>query len=179
VKGIESLLVAKAVALMESRKEDMKFLYKWVLRPKTAKPVISTVLPLSRRMTRTRTRTQAHTSSWSLEALYLASLHLLSTNRATVISQSGVSIPYTWVPPSTSPFSLGKDKRTSLSDLYKTVKTTVPEQEKVVLPLWNVVDEGDSAQEKLGRAVADVWGIKYGFLNSTVASLVQQFAKVR
>jgi hypothetical protein len=63
VKGIESLLVAKAVALMESRKEDMKFLYKWVLRPKTAKPVISTVLPLSRRMTRTRTRTQAHTSS--------------------------------------------------------------------------------------------------------------------
>jgi hypothetical protein len=90
-----------------------------------------------------------------------------------------VSIPYTWVPPSTSPFSLGKDKRTSLSDLYKTVKTTVPEQEKVVLPLWNVVDEGDSAQEKLGRAVADVWGIKYGFLNSTVASLVQQFAKVR
>jgi hypothetical protein len=90
-----------------------------------------------------------------------------------------VSIPYTWVPPSTSPFSLGKDKRTSVSDLYKTVKTIVPEQEKVVLPMWNVVDEGDSTQEKLGRAVADVWGIKYGFLNSTVATLVQQFAKVR
>ncbi|GFZ43262.1 hypothetical protein JCM24511_00981 [Saitozyma sp. JCM 24511] len=134
-------------------KEDMKFLYNSDLR-------INTV----------------HTADLS-QALYLASLHLLSTDRAKVISQSGVSIPYTWVPPSTSPFSLGKDKRTSLSDLYKTVKTIVPEQEKVVLPMWNVVDEGDSTQEKLGRAVADVWGIKYGFLNSTVATLVQQFAK--
>ena len=44
--------------------------------------------------------------------------------------------------------------------------------------LFNVVDENDSTQEKLAKAVAEVWGIKWGFLNSTVASLVQQFAKV-
>lgn len=46
------------------------------------------------------------------------------------------------------------------------------------IPIFNVVDENDSTQEKLAKAVAEVWGIKYGFLNSTVASLVQQFAKV-
>lgn len=41
-----------------------------------------------------------------------------------------------------------------------------------------MIDENDSTQEKLAKAVAEVWGIKFGFLNSTVASLVQQFAKV-
>jgi hypothetical protein len=44
--------------------------------------------------------------------------------------------------------------------------------------LFNIVDDGDSTQEKLAKAVAEVWGVKWGFLNSTVASLVQQFAKV-
>jgi hypothetical protein len=48
----------------------------------------------------------------------------------------------------------------------------------VKVPIFNVVDENDSTQEKLAKAVAEVWGVKYGFLNSTVASLVQQFAKV-
>lgn len=47
----------------------------------------------------------------------------------------------------------------------------------VKVPIFNVVDENDSTQEKLAKAVAEVWGVKYGFLNSTVASLVQQFAK--
>lgn len=46
------------------------------------------------------------------------------------------------------------------------------------VPIFNVVDENDSTQEKLAKAVAEVWGVKYGFLNSTVATLVQQFAKV-
>ena len=46
------------------------------------------------------------------------------------------------------------------------------------IPIFNVVDENDSTQDKLAKAVAEVWGVKYGFLNSTVASLVQQFAKV-
>jgi hypothetical protein len=48
----------------------------------------------------------------------------------------------------------------------------------VKVPIFNVVDDGDSTQEKLAKAVAEVWGIKWGFLNSTVASVVQQFAKV-
>ena len=65
-----------------------------------------------------------------------------------------------------------------MSDTWKTVKTVVPEREKVMIPLFNVVDEGDSTQDKLAKAVAQVWGVQYGFLNSTVASLVQQFAKV-
>jgi hypothetical protein len=55
----------------------------------------------------------------------------------------------------------------------------IPEKEVVKIPIFNVVDENDSTQEKLAKAVAEVWGVKYGFLNSTVASLVQQFAKVR
>jgi hypothetical protein len=54
----------------------------------------------------------------------------------------------------------------------------IPEKEVVKVPIFNVVDENDSTQEKLAKAVAEVWGVKYGFLNSTVASLVQQFAKV-
>jgi hypothetical protein len=121
-----------------------------------------------------------HTADLSL-SLYLASLYLLSTP-STQLSDPSVSveIPYTWTPSPTSTFSLGmgKDKRSSMSDVWKSVVTVVPEKEKVTLPMWNVVDEGDSTQEKLGKAVAEVWGIKYGFLNSTVATLVQQFAKV-
>lgn len=83
--------------------------------------------------------------------------------------------------PFTSPttlLGLGLGKRASLSEKWKTVPTVVPENENVKVVLFNIVDEGDSTQEKLARAVAEVWGIKWGFLNSTVASLVQQFAKV-
>jgi hypothetical protein len=65
-----------------------------------------------------------------------------------------------------------------VSDHYKTINTVVPEKEVVRVVLFNVVDDGDSTQEKLGKAVAQVWGIKYGFLNSTIASLVASFAKV-
>jgi hypothetical protein len=59
------------------------------------------------------------------------------------------------------------------------VPTVIPEKEVVKVALFNVVDENDSTQERLAKAVAEVWGIKWGFLNSTVAALVQQFAKVR
>jgi hypothetical protein len=69
-------------------------------------------------------------------------------------------------------------KRTSISESWKTVKTVVPEKDVVKIPIFNIVDDNDSTQEKLAKAVAEVWGIKFGFLNSTVASLVQQFAKV-
>jgi hypothetical protein len=54
----------------------------------------------------------------------------------------------------------------------------IPEKEVVKVALFNVVDENDSTQERLAKAVAEVWGIKWGFLKSTVAALVQQFAKV-
>lgn len=65
-----------------------------------------------------------------------------------------------------------------MSETWKTVKSVVLEKEKVALPLFNVVDENDSTQDKLAKAVSQVWGIEYGFLNSTMSSLVQQFAKV-
>ena len=64
-----------------------------------------------------------------------------------------------------------------MCDPYKTVETVIPANTSVTLPLFNVVDEQDSTQESLAKAVAEVWNIKYGFLNSTVAALVQQFAK--
>ena len=120
-----------------------------------------------------------HASDVAL-AMYLLSLYLLTTPRETVLSQAGVSIPYTFTPPPTSTFSLGStsNERNSMSDIFKTVKTVVPESMPVTLPVFNVVDEGDSTQESLAKAVAEVWGVQYGFLNSTVATLVQQFAKV-
>ena len=65
-----------------------------------------------------------------------------------------------------------------MSDTHKSVKSVVPEKEKVHIPLFNVVDDWDATQEKLGKVVAEVWGIKYGFLNSTMTSLIQSFAKV-
>jgi hypothetical protein len=65
-----------------------------------------------------------------------------------------------------------------MSETWKTVKSVVSDKEKVVLPLFNVVDENDSTQDKLAKAVSQIWGIEYGFLNSTMSSLVQQFAKV-
>jgi len=106
-----------------------------------------------------------------------ASLHLLAryllSNPQSTISESSTPLNF---PFSQSTSLLGK--RTSVSESWKTVRTVVPEKEVVKVALFNVVDENDSTQEKLAKAVAEVWGIKWGFLNSTVASLVQQFAKV-
>ena len=65
-----------------------------------------------------------------------------------------------------------------MSDMWKTVDSVVPDTEEVKVPLFNVADDGDSTQESLAKAVAQVWGIRYGFVNSTIATLVQQFAKV-
>ncbi|WVQ85476.1 hypothetical protein IAT38_007641 [Cryptococcus sp. DSM 104549] len=133
-------------------KEEMKFLYNADLR-------INTV----------------HSTDVS-QALYLLSLRLLSTPYPALLSSSP-PIAFTFTPPSSSTFSLTSSKRTSLSEVWKTVPTVVPESEKITLPLYNVVDEGDSTQGSLAKAVAEVWGIKHGFLNSAVATLVQQFAK--
>lgn len=90
-----------------------------------------------------------------------------------------MAIPYTFTPPPpTSTFSLTKEKRSSLGETWKTVSTVVPSDVVVKMPLFNAVDDGDTTQEKIGKAVGQVWGIKVGYLNSTMASLVQSFAKV-
>jgi hypothetical protein len=113
----------------------------------------------------------AHTSDIA-SSLYLLALYLLSNSPATIAEQATpLNFPFAQ---STSLLS----KRTSISEAWKMVKTVIPEKEVVKVPIFNVVDENDSTQEKLAKAVAEVWGIRYGFLNSTVASLVQQFAKV-
>jgi hypothetical protein len=110
--------------------------------------------------------------------LYLLSLYLLQTPRTVVMRDTAVDIPFSFTAPPSSTFSLGVSKRSSMSESWKTVKTVVPEKDKVSIPLFNIVDENDSTQDKLAKAVAEVWGIEYGFLNSTMSSLVQQFAKV-
>jgi hypothetical protein len=113
----------------------------------------------------------AHTSDIA-SSLHLLALYLLNNTPSTIAeSSTPLNFPFAQ---STSLLS----KRTSISDSWKTVKTVVPEKEIVKIPIFNIVDDNDSTQEKLAKAVAEVWGIKFGFLNSTVASLVQQFAKV-
>jgi hypothetical protein len=111
------------------------------------------------------------------QALYLLAQYLLDKPREAVLQQTGVDIRYSFASAPTSTFSLGS-KRVSTSDTYKTVETVIPEKQKVTLPLFNVVDDNSSTQEKLAKVVASVWGVRFGFLDSTVATLVQQFAKV-
>ena len=113
------------------------------------------------------------------QSLYLLSLYLLATPRSVVLSQTAVDIPFSFSSAPSTTFSLGSSsKRSSMSETWKTVKGVLPDKEKVMLPLFNVVDENDSTQDKLAKAVSRVWGIEYGFLNSTMSSLVQQFDKV-
>ncbi|WVO13378.1 hypothetical protein L204_100993 [Cryptococcus depauperatus] len=135
--------------------EEMKFLYNSDLR-------INTV----------------HSADIS-QALYLLSLYLLKTPYPSILSTSPL-ISFSFTPPSSSgKFSLvgNKDKRSSVSEVWKTISTVVPEKEAIRLPLFNIVDKSDSTQGSLAKVVAETWGIKFGFLNSTVATLVQQFAK--
>ena len=102
----------------------------------------------------------------------------MQTPRETVVLQSAVDIPFSFSQ-SSSGFSLvPSSKRSSIGESWKTIPSVVPEKETVLVPLFNVVDDDDATQEKLARVVAEVWGIKYGFLGSAVATLVQQFAKV-
>ena len=140
---------------------------------------VSYSTPLGPELTPSSSDLRIHTvhASDVAAAMYLISLYLLSTPRETVLSQSGVSLPFSFSPPPSSTFSLGS-KRNTISDNWKTIKGVVPEGQSVTVPMFNIVDEGDTTQESLAKVVADVWGVEYGFLNSTVASLVQQFAKV-
>ncbi|KAL7423755.1 hypothetical protein Q5752_001338 [Cryptotrichosporon argae] len=133
-------------------KEEMKFLYNADLR-------IHTV----------------HTLDLA-QALYLTALYLLSVPRATALAEAGSDLAFSFAADKPA-FSLGTSKRASLSDAWKTVRSVVPEKMRVRLTLFNAVDAGDSTQDSLAAAVARVWGIKYGFVNSTVASLAEKFAK--
>lgn len=96
------------------------------------------------------------------------------------IAPSLVKLSFSFTVPTSSGFSLtrDKDKRSSISENYKTVANVVPIDQEVKIPLFNVVDDANSTQGDLGKVVAEVWVIKYGFLSSTMATLVQQFAKV-
>ncbi|WVW80362.1 hypothetical protein I302_102342 [Kwoniella bestiolae CBS 10118] len=136
-------------------KEEMKFLYNSDLR-------VNTVHSLD-----------------VAQSLYLLSLYLLSKPRADILKESAVTLPFTFSSPSSSSgFSLtSSSKRSSISDSWKTIPTVIPESTKVRVPLFNVVDENDSTQGSLAKIVAETWSIKFGFLNSAMASLVQQFAK--
>nr|XP_018264932.1 uncharacterized protein I303_03114 [Kwoniella dejecticola CBS 10117]OBR87090.1 hypothetical protein I303_03114 [Kwoniella dejecticola CBS 10117] len=99
------------------------------------------------------------------QSLYLLSLYLLSKSRPEILSESSAPIPFSFASSS------------SISETWKTIPTVIPENTAVKVPLFNVVDENDSTQGSLAKIVAETWGIKFGFLNSAMASLVQQFAK--
>ncbi len=47
----------------------------------------------------------------------------------------------------------------------------------VTVPLFNLVDEADSTQESIGKAIAKVFAVKHSFYGDTLTSLVQKFAK--
>jgi hypothetical protein len=115
-----------------------------------------------------------HTSDIA-SALYTLATYLIARPINSPQTSETLLVPLTF-PFSSSTSLLGK--RSSVSDSWKSVPTVVPEKEVIKVALFNIVDDGDSTQEKLAKAVAEVWGVKWGFLNSTVASLVQQFAKV-
>jgi hypothetical protein len=103
------------------------------------------------------------------------------TPRAEALKIAGTDLGFSFTPSQSSPFNLvGSLKRSSsFTDTWKTIKSVVPEKQAVSVPMFNVTDDGDSTQESLAAAVAEVWGVKYGFLGNTVVSLVEKFAKVR
>jgi len=114
------------------------------------------------------------------QALYLAGRWLMVTPREEALKVAGTELAFSFTPPTSSPFSIGSLKRsTSFTDTWKTINTVIPEKQVVTVPMFNVTDDGDSTQDSLAAAVAEVWGIKYGFLGNTVVSLVEKFAKVR
>ncbi|WWC87977.1 uncharacterized protein L201_002879 [Kwoniella dendrophila CBS 6074] len=135
-------------------KEEMKFLYNSDLRVNTVHSVDVA------------------------QSLWLLSLYLISTPRSKVMEESAVPLPFSFASPSEkSTFSITKSKRTSISDTWKTIPTVIPESEIISIPLFNVVDENDSTQGSLAKIIAETWSIKFGFLNSAMATLVSQFAK--
>lgn len=146
--------------MLTSRKEEMKFLYNSDLR-------INTV----------------HSTDVG-RALYLTAIWLMQTPREQVLQEAGTELyfPFGEDKKSTksampSMFMRGS-KKTGTSDEWRSIKTVVPEDEAPVVPMFNVVDDGDSTQDSLAKVVAQVWDVKYGFMSTTIMTLVAQFAKV-
>lgn len=109
------------------------------------------------------------------QALYRAALWVADTPKAHRLKEATeLAFPF-GSGALASPF---KSKRNSVSDEWKTVRTVVPSSETTSLPLFFVADDGNSTQDSLAKAVAKVWGVEYGFMSSSVVTLVQQFAKV-
>lgn len=113
------------------------------------------------------------------QALYLTGLWLIATPRSEALKVAGTELSFPFVQPQSSTFILGALKRSpSYNETWKTIPTVIPEKESIIVPMFNVTDDGHSTQESLASAVSQVWGIKYGFLGNTVVSLVEKFAKV-
>lgn len=110
------------------------------------------------------------------QGLYLTALWLAQTPRAQQLKEAGTELAFPFVSMSSSPFK--GLRRSSISSEWKGVKTVIPAGKNPVMPLFMVADDGNSNQDTLAAAVTQVWGIKYGFISSSLVSLVQQFAKV-
>lgn len=118
------------------------------------------------------------------QAMYLMALWLAQNPREQVLQEAGVELDFPFSPSSDGKSSFNaffhSDKhrqRNSLTDTWKTIPTVLPESEKPVIPLLNVTDDSDSTQESLAKLIAQLWGIKIGFLNNTVMNLVEKFSK--
>lgn len=116
-------------------------------------------------------------------AMYLTAIWLMQTPRDQAIKEAGTELHFPFgdeKKPSMSSkmFTRGGSKKGTSSDEWRNVKTVVPEHETPVAPMFNVVDDGDSTQDSIAKAVAQVWDIKYGFMSTTIMTLVTQFAKV-
>lgn len=132
----------------DSSNEDMEFLYKYVCSRKEL--IVSSDLRIH----------TIHTSDVA-RGIFLAGKWAAQQGQAQARALAGEEIHW------------GFEK----SDTWRTVNV-VPESRTVILPLFNIVDDNDSTQDKLAKAVADVWRIKYGFHNSAIATLIARFAKV-
>lgn len=105
----------------------------------------------------------------------------MQTPRDQVLKEAGTELHFPFGDEKKSKwlFTRGSKKSNSqISDEWRNVKTVVPENETPIVPMFNIVDDGDSTQDSLAKAVAQVWDVQYGFMSTTIMTLVAQFAKV-
>lgn len=112
--------------------------------------------------------------------MYLTSIWLMQTPRDQVLKEAGTEVyfPFDKDKSSKSMSTMFRGKKATPEAEWRSIKTVIPEDESPIVPMFNVVDDCDSTQDSLARAVADVWNVKYGFLSTTIMTLVAQFAKV-
>jgi hypothetical protein len=111
--------------------------------------------------------------------MYLTAIWLMQTPRDQVLKEAGTELHFPFdKEKSKSMSTMFRGKKATPDAEWRNVKTVVPEDESPVVPMFNVVDDGDSTQDSIAKAVADVWNVKYGFLSTTIMTLVAQFAKV-